>query len=176
MRNVVTMEHEQPIIPRIELEKVILRQLKPSDRDDIFEAYADKEAMKFRRNPAPRTIEDADTMILHSLIDARAEKAIRWGIEERLSGKIIGTFVWKIENGKSESEIGYSLNKGWWNRGLMTAILPAMVSHLFENEEVTTLIAIAHRLNVASVRLLERVGFARIGEDSNGLVTFRRSR
>ena len=170
------MEPEKHIIPTIELEKVILRQLKPSDRDDIFEAYSDKEAMKFRHNPAPRSMGDAETMISRSLIDARSDKAIRWGIEERASGKIIGTFVWKIENGKSESEIGYSLNKGWWNRGPMTTILSAMVSHLLEKEDVSTLIAMTHRLNVASVRLLDKTGFTRSSEDPKGLITFKKTR
>jgi len=170
------MEPEKHIIPTIELEKVILRQLKPSDRGDIFEAYSDKEAMKFRHNPAPRSMGDAETMISRSLIDARSDKAIRWGIEERASGKIIGTFVWKIENGKSESEIGYSLNKGWWNRGLMTTILSAMVSHLLEKEDVSTLIAMTHRLNVASVRLLDKTGFTRSSEDPKGLITFKKTR
>ncbi len=170
------MDPEEPIVPTIELEKVILRQLKVSDRDDIFEAYSDKEAMRFRRNPAPRTIQDADAMISRSILDARLNKAFRWGIEERISGKIIGTFVWKVENGKSESEIGYSLNKGWWNQGLMTTILSAMVSRLFEKENVTTLFAIAHRLNVASVRLLNKNGFVRMSEDREGLVTFKKNR
>lgn len=161
-------------IPTIKLERVVLRRLTLDDTDDIFEAYSDSEAMKFRQNPPLQTIEDAESMIIESHRLAATDISIRWGIEDKATKKIVGTFIWKIENGTPVSEIGYSLNKEWWNKGIMSEVVSHMAKYLFDHESVDTLVATVRRDNVRSVRLLEKMRFTRLDSPVDGRLVFRK--
>jgi ribosomal-protein-alanine N-acetyltransferase len=161
------------VIPTIDIGPFLLRPLLVTDVTELFETYADAEAMKFRANPPMTSLADAMRMVTESHEQARNRVSIRWGIEFAETHTLIGTFIWKIGNHQSEDEIGYSLNKRWWNRGLMTDITRSMVTYLHEREHVHTLRAITDPENYASIRLLEKIGFTQSGNDSNGKFVFR---
>lgn len=163
-------------IPVIELEKFILRPLALDDVEEIYQIYSDKEAMKFRAHPPLQNREEAKTMIRNSWDRAVEGHSIRWGIEERSSRNIIGTFYWIIDRGKPVSEIGYSLNKEWWNKGWMTEIAATMINFLFEKEGVRTILAKSHEQNLSSIRVLGKLGFRKIGDNEKQIVSFRKDR
>lgn len=163
-------------IPIIDLARVFLRPLESADAEDLLETYSDREAMKFRQNPPLETIEDARAMIETSLEQAGSGKAIRWGIEEKATRRVIGTFIWKIADGTHDHLIGYSLNKSWWHKGIMTEVVIAMVQYLFTMEDVTRLTATVNKANTRSILLLERCGFALEGESTEGRLSFRKEK
>jgi ribosomal-protein-alanine N-acetyltransferase len=163
------------IVPTILLDRVILRELRMTDAEDLLVTYSDAHAMRFRANPPLTSLDDARRMIETAHREAVDEKKIRWAIEEKSSGGVIGTFLWIIEKGKTVSEIGYSLRKDRWNYGLSTEIVRDMCEYLFMHEAVDTLTAKVHRDNFGSIRVLEKTGFVKSGE--NGTHWFyRRSR
>lgn len=160
-------------VPVLELERVVLRPLKLADAADLLETYSDAEAMRFRQNPPFRNLDDARAMVREALESAKAGKAIRWAIEEKSSHKVIGTFLWKTEHGSAESMIGYSLNKRWWGRGIITEVATAVVTMLFEKVNVRVLTATVNKDNLPSIRLLRKLGFTQVEERAARLV-FRR--
>ena len=61
------------------------------------------------------------------------------------------------------SEIGYWLGEAFWGRGIMTAAVRATVEHLFRHFDFMRLEAPVFEWNPASMRVLEKCGFAREG-------------
>lgn len=60
-------------------------------------------------------------------------------------------------------EIGYGLNPGAWGRGYATEAVGALVTALLARPDVRRVTAQTATTNPASARVLEKLGFARVG-------------
>jgi [ribosomal protein S5]-alanine N-acetyltransferase len=60
-------------------------------------------------------------------------------------------------------DVGYILHPDVWGRGLATEAVGAAIDHVFGTRDLETLTADVDPENVASIRLLERLGFVRSG-------------
>ena len=77
--------------------------------------------------------------------------------EER---RIIGSLAFKgAPDQTDEVEIGYGFDPFYHNRGLATEAVEVMVSWALRQESVTGVIAETANTNVASMRVLQKVGF-----------------
>jgi RimJ/RimL family protein N-acetyltransferase len=61
------------------------------------------------------------------------------------------------------AEIGYWLGEPYWNRGIATEALTAVTRHVFGHFELSRLYAVPFADHTASVRVLEKAGYAREG-------------
>jgi RimJ/RimL family protein N-acetyltransferase len=61
------------------------------------------------------------------------------------------------------AEIGYWLGRSFWGRGLMSSALPAFAAFAFEAYRLRRLYARVFAWNAASMRVLEKCGFAAEG-------------
>ncbi|PWJ39374.1 GNAT family N-acetyltransferase [Sediminitomix flava] len=147
-------------LENIETERTILRELNVNDIEDLYETYSNVEAMKYRYNPPLLSMGEALVMVKEAHRNARMQKSIRWGIEEKESGRLIGTVVWFLKGSYRRDEIGYSINRDWWGKGLMTEILTEVLHHL-QSVGVETLRARVHRENLSSQKVLEKNGFTK---------------
>ena len=74
-------------------------------------------------------------------------------------------------------EIGYSLVQPYRNRGYTTEAVKALVSWAFQHPQVTRVIAETQLGNIASIRVLQKAGFAEVGPGSQrSLVRFEMNR
>ncbi len=153
----------------LETERTVLRRLELRDLSDIFRAYSDVEAMRFRQNPPLTSMDEAREMIIDAWAQQRRGTSVRWAIEEKSSGRVIGTFLWKVGATGSETEVGYSLNKEWWGKGFMREVLRRMTSFLFEAKGYRRITAGVRRDNLASIALLERGGFRKVSSSGERL-------
>jgi ribosomal-protein-alanine N-acetyltransferase len=64
---------------------------------------------------------------------------------------------------RASAEIGYWLGENYWNRGIATDALRAVTAEAFKLFEITRLYAVPFADHVASVRVLEKAGYAREG-------------
>jgi [ribosomal protein S5]-alanine N-acetyltransferase len=73
-------------------------------------------------------------------------------------GRVIGKAgFWKLP------EVGYILHPDHWGLGLGTEAVRAVIAHVFLCRPVDLLTADVDPANLASIRLLERLGFERTG-------------
>ncbi len=75
-------------------------------------------------------------------------------------GHVAGS-VLTYEDENEKPEVSYWIGKPYWGRGVATKALLAFLKHI----KVRPLYARAAKDNFASLRVLEKCGFARIGED-----------
>ena len=60
-------------------------------------------------------------------------------------------------------EVGYSLLEQFFGQGYATEAVGALIGHVFSNRETRRIVAMIRRDNPASLRVLEKNGFVKIG-------------
>lgn len=121
----------------------------------------------------------ADTQVMrHSVGGVMSEKATRefvagcvfsyqandfgpWAVIEKTSSTLIGFCGLNAEpvEGVEEVEIGYRLARAYWGRGLATEAATATRDHAFGCLGIDSLIAIVEPENIASINVIEKLGF-----------------
>jgi RimJ/RimL family protein N-acetyltransferase len=61
---------------------------------------------------------------------------------------------------RKNAEIGYWLGEKYWNKGISTKALKAMIQYTFRNFEVIRIFAHVFESNIASIRVLHKCGFS----------------
>lgn len=79
-----------------------------------------------------------------------------------------------IDPGYQTLEIGYRLNEEYRGRGIMTKVVKAVCSFIFEKRtDIEKIVASTGEQNIVSQRVLEKSGFVRhSGLKTNGLADF----
>ena len=79
-----------------------------------------------------------------------------------VDGNAVGAigFVLQKDVDRVSAEIGYWLGEPYWGRGITSEALAAVTQYAIENYELTRLFAVPFSANVASIRVLEKAGYA----------------
>ncbi len=151
------------LAPIVQTERLRLRALREDDLDWLARLHGDPEVMRHVR--APDTREQTARRLAELLEDARREPGLGvWPAELVDSGGCIGWFVLTRLEGGEEIELGFRLFCEHWGRGLATEGARGVVQHAFGRLGLDRLVAVARPENLASHRVLEKVGFTRKGE------------
>jgi RimJ/RimL family protein N-acetyltransferase len=86
-----------------------------------------------------------------------------WAIE--IGGEAVGGIGIELDTDveRVSAEVGYWLGEAYWGRGVATEALTAVTAEAFKLFEITRLYALAFADHGASVRVLEKAGYAREG-------------
>ena len=96
------------------------------------------------------------------LTDLNKYENYRWFIE--YDGEVVGNVSLKnISQMMKHAEIGYGIGEAHQGRGVATAAVKMLVQKCFSESPLRKLIAYVHHENVASRRLLQKVGFTQEG-------------
>jgi len=91
------------------------------------------------------------------------EQWLNWVI--RMDGAGLIGYVQATVHANGSAAIAYEMASAHWGRGLGRQATQAMIEELTDHYGVTTLFAVAKARNYRSLRLLERLGFARAGPE-----------
>jgi [ribosomal protein S5]-alanine N-acetyltransferase len=149
--------------PTLETERLILRQLAATDAQDSFLFLSDEETMRYY-DPAPMTqLEQAEKSIERHRRRFAQHEGLRWGIILKGENRVIGNcgYSWDADN--RNAALSYILSKHYWNKGIMTEALTAIIQFGFEHIHLHRIEAQVAYPNLASTRLLEKLGFQEEG-------------
>ena len=141
-----------------------LRRFTPDDRDWLCDLYADEEVTRYLggvRTPA-QVDELLQTRILE-YYDAHPGLGI-WMTIERATGARLGFHLLNNIQGESIIQVGYSLTRAAWGRGFATEVAAAVLRYGFVDLGLPRIAGMANLGNVASQRVLEKIGLERRGE------------
>ncbi|GAB3265847.1 GNAT family N-acetyltransferase [Chitinimonas naiadis] len=147
--------------PVLTTPRLLLRELKPADADAVLAIHADTDAMRwFGADP----IQDRKQALQLIELFAEWRKAptpgIRWGITRRDTGQLLGSCgLFKWNRGWRNCVLGYELGKPHWGQGWMSEALRAVLAYGFDEMDLHRVQAEIHPDNLASIRLIERLGF-----------------
>ncbi len=145
-------------LPELETERLILRPLRMSDARDMYAYARDEEVSRHVLWSAHTSISQTRAFLRASIRQYRREPG-SFAITLKGSGKMIGTVGFMWVNGEHRSaEVGYSLGKEYWNRGIMTEALRAVIAYGFDTLRLNRIEAQHEISNPASGRVMAHVG------------------
>ncbi|MDR0267279.1 GNAT family N-acetyltransferase [Paenibacillus sp.] len=155
----MNQETQNPGNPVLETERLILRKLTVNDVGDVFDYCSDEEISKFTTWYSHQTLDDSKQYVDH-VIGLYEENSIApWGIEDKKTGKIIGTVGFVYWNPKqARAELAYALGRAYWNKGLMSEAARKIVQYGFEVMQLVRIEARCLLLNMGSSRVMEKCG------------------
>lgn len=145
-------------LPSLETKRLKLRVFEKKDAHDLYEYCKCDEVTKYLPFNTYTSIDDAYLRI-EDLEKNYMElnRPITWAIEYKENGKVIGSidFV-KWYNEHKTGEIGYVLNKDYWNMGIMTEALKEVIKFGFDKMGLNRIEIYCDERNVASYKVMEK--------------------
>ena len=151
-------------VPTIESENLRLRRITMHDAPAIYEYSKDERVAEHVLWTAHRSVFETRSYIRWMMKKYRSGEPSSWGIALKSDDRIIGTigFMW-IQPENAAAEVGYSLSRRFWNRGIMTEALRALIKYGFEKMKLNRIEAIHETDNPASGAVMRKCGMVKEG-------------
>jgi RimJ/RimL family protein N-acetyltransferase len=143
----------------IKTPRLCLRPFEPSDLEAYHAAvYGDAEVMRFMPGGVPREKTQTEALIQEFIAFKRDHCFGAWAVvyEDRVIGHCGLIYIPNTR----EIELFYALGKAHWGSGLTTEAAKAVLDYGFETCELRLIHALAVPENVASTRVMEKIGLA----------------
>ena len=143
----------------LESERMIFRRFTMDDVDHIAVLDGDPDVMRYVADGPPKTRRDAEEGVARVLLNYEKFPGLGlWIGEEKPRLAFAGWFALKYIPKTVEIEAGYRLMKSAWGRGLATEGARAMLRYGFGECGLDRIVAVTHRGNAASQRVLRKLG------------------
>jgi len=139
-----------------ESERLRFREFDFDDADNLYQLNLDPEVIKYTGDPPFESIETA-RLYIYNYKDYKLNGFGRWAAELKTSGKFIGwSGLKQIESDKVD--LGYRFLKAEWGKGYATEAAKACLKYGFEKLALNEIIARADKENLASIKVIEKLG------------------
>lgn len=150
--------------PKLETERLILRQVEDRDLDQLYEILSDTEVAKFEYFYPVTSKEGAMKFIERYKKELEEKEEITWGIILKDTDKLIGTCcLGNFDEGARRSEIGYTITQTQWGKGYATEAIKAVIDFGFSIMDLNRIEATITPGNDASVKVLRKLNFIQEG-------------
>ena len=149
-------------ISTLTTKNLILRAFTDEDVEGMYQILNGKNVLQYFPSNNPLTEERVQKMI-HFLLGHWEKYGYGlWAVEHKESGTLIGRCGLQYIAETDETEIDFILAPEFWGRGLATEAGQASLQFGFEVLNVKEVVGIVHPENLASQRVLEKLGMQRI--------------
>ncbi|MCR8658722.1 GNAT family N-acetyltransferase [Paenibacillus endoradicis] len=155
--------------PSIQTKNLSLRKITSNDAKDFYHYYQDPNVYKYSDWDGPSSLEESSILFNSWNKLYEEKKLIPWGISLHNDNSLIGTVLLMPVRGTFDDlprfplTIGYDLQSGLWNQGIMTEALNAILEFSKENISLHRIQAEVIPGNIASIKLLIKLGFEQDG-------------
>ncbi len=148
------MQHKGTV--EIRTKRLLLRRYQLSDTKDMFQNYAnDSEVTRFLDLEPYETEESILPFVTEVIESYRNTDMYHWAIEYEKN--MIGSIsVMSINELRKNCEVGYCLGAGFWNKGIMTEALEAVIRFLFDEVGMHRIMAKHNEHNPASGEVMKK--------------------
>lgn len=149
---------------RLTTGRLILRRMEMSDAQDLFSYGQDREVARHVLWEAYRHVSEARAYVRCMQRKYRMGEPASWCIELKGTGRVIGTigYMW-YQREHNSTEVGYSLARDQWNKGIMTEALERVIQYTFEDLHIHRIEAQHEVNNPASGRVMIKCGMKHEG-------------
>ncbi len=148
----------------LETQRLILRRFTIEDLDQMFHnCWSDLEVWKWTSYKPMKSIEDviniADMFTEKWLGAYERLNRYSWAIQLKASGEVIGRFFGMNPDDEiSQIELAYELGREWWNQGIMTEAVKAIIDFFFNEVGLNRIYANFASENLASGKVMQKCG------------------
>lgn len=153
----------RPVV--LESERLSLEPLRPEHAGALFEALSEPALYAYLPTVPPASVEalaERYGRLVRGAPPGSGERWLNWVPRLRDGGACVGRVEVTLRAGPS-AYLAYELGAAWHGRGLATEACARVLRELFEAFDVAFVVAEVDTRNERSWRLLERLGFARVG-------------
>lgn len=135
-----------------------LRKFIPEDLPVMSKIYADEDVMKYIGRGGA-VDERATEQMLKAFMNSYERNGFGiWACVDKQSGKIIGHCGFNVLPVTGDIEIAYLLDKPYWGKGIATSIALESLQYGFDELKLNKIVALAYPQNIASIRVIEKLG------------------
>ncbi|MEK6901288.1 MAG: GNAT family N-acetyltransferase [Nanoarchaeota archaeon] len=162
------MENIPVVIP---VDDFVLRKLTKKDAQAITD-HINSDIVRYTQNiPFPYSVDDGKKFVLKSIKEWRKGRGYVFGIMQ--DNTLIGICsIDAVNKDNKQGELGYWLAKEFWGKGMMTKAASAVVRFGFEELGLHRIYVIHFEENVASRRVIEKLGFVLEGKEREAIYRF----
>ncbi|MFD1451202.1 GNAT family N-acetyltransferase [Oceanobacillus sojae] len=151
---------ESPFIPfpELETERLLLRQMKKEDLQDVYDYASDPELTPFLTWESHETLADTEAFMEFLFAQYKKGTGGAWAIVWKGKHRVIGTMDLNWNPKHYSAEIAYVLSREYWRKGIGTEAAKAVLRFGFEELKLERIYARCHLDNIASYKLMEKSG------------------
>jgi [ribosomal protein S5]-alanine N-acetyltransferase len=149
----------------IETNRLIIRPLLPTDKEGMFQLDSNPEVHRYVGKKPVKTV-DESAAVIEFIRQQYVDFGIgRWAVVEKGTNEFIGWMGFKLFKGPVNKhadfyDFGYRLREEYWGRGYATEAGVATLHYGIDTFGFTDIYAMTDVNNIASRRVLEKMGFA----------------
>jgi ribosomal-protein-alanine N-acetyltransferase len=148
------------IFPELETERLVLREIVPSDAEDLFRIFSDEETLRYWSCRPYTSVDQASSLIESIAKQVREDTGIHWGITLRGNGRLIGKCGYnEWRRAHRRGDISYIIAREHWGKGVVSEAMGAVINYGFGHMNLHSIEAGVTPGNDGSTRVLERFGF-----------------
>jgi len=151
------------VFPEINTERLVLREINQEDAEGIYKLRSNPEVARYETFQPYTNIKQAEDTIKWFSDEYKNKKGIVWGISLKDQTEIIGILHCEIEMPKVRADFGYDLRPEYWNKGIMTETVKALLEFTFNKIDVFRIESAVSTKKYGSIRVLEKLGFVKEG-------------
>ena len=159
--------HSHKLPMNIKTKRLFLKEITWEDLEDIHAFHSIPEVDEYNTLGKPENLDVTIGVIRGAIEDQESEarKEIQWTISLLQKDVFVGLCGMKISQDRFRmGEIYYKLAPEFWGKGYATEVGKALIKFGFEEMNLHRIDAGAHIENVASIRVLEKIGMIREGQ------------
>jgi len=149
-----------PII--LQTERLCLRQFTEADAPIIYHLNTQPGVLQYVPEPLLTSEEYAKEVIINIILPQYKNNLGRWAVHLKGNDEFIGWCGLKLLN--NEIDLGYRFLPSAWGKGYATEAAKAALQYGHQQLQLKKIIAHAHVDNIASQKVLEKIGMQFVGE------------
>jgi RimJ/RimL family protein N-acetyltransferase len=147
----------------LQTERLLIRQMRREDAEALYEMDADPATWEFIGVQPPVSLAWTRERIQRQARHHEVHGFAMWTVIERVHGRAVGECGLQLLEEGPEVELGYKLVGSARGRGIATEAAGACLEAGFEQLGLERIVAVAWPDNVASRRVMEKVGMTPVG-------------
>ncbi len=145
-------------IPALKTTNLKLRAFNETDAVDMHQILIGKNVLQYFPNSSPPACEQVERMIRNWLKHWAERGYGLWAVESLSSGELLGRGGLQYLPDTNEVEVDFILGRKFWGQGFATEVGKVSLQYGFEELDFDTIVGIVHTENIASQKVLEKIG------------------
>lgn len=148
------------VVPTLNTERVILRGFTESDALPLYEILSEPGVLRYFPSSDPPSLDRVSKIINRHRRHWDELGYGWWAAADRADGTLIGWCGLGFLEETEETEIKYLFKSSHWGRGIATEAAAVCVDYAFRKVNLQEIIGLTHPENIASQRVLEKIGLS----------------
>ena len=141
-----------------ETPRLILRRFAEKDFGLIRSLNSDPKVVKYLHEAVLKTDEQAKNILTNIILPQYKNNLGRWAMYTRAGNEFIGWCGLKSIPERDEIDLGYRLKRSSWGKGFATEAARKTLDYGLKHLKISLITGRAHIENIASIRVLEKIG------------------